>query len=299
MPYQQLIADCNPGAPTHWLKKRCDRDATKMLHSRHEDNPSVTPEYLATLDALTGVRKKRLRDGIWAAAEGMVYDEWDPDVHIITKKELYARNILIDNDRINRFVIKHMVAGVDWGYKNPGVIQVYGLDGDGRKYMFREVYQTRRLIDWWVDKAKGLQQEFGIEQFYCDPSEPAYIVDFNQAGLSAIGARNDIAPGIDALKSCLEVKKDGRPGFYVYEYALPERDEARSQDNHPLCFENEINEYVYVQDKSGQPVKELPVKVNDHSMDAARYVCMELNEGGSVESLDVDIVNAISQYVGY
>src|SRR5581483_5142785 len=31
MPYQQLIADCNPGPPTHWLKLRADRGATLML----------------------------------------------------------------------------------------------------------------------------------------------------------------------------------------------------------------------------------------------------------------------------
>jgi len=39
MPYQQLIADCNPEAPTHWLKVRVDTGKTTGLDSRHEDNP--------------------------------------------------------------------------------------------------------------------------------------------------------------------------------------------------------------------------------------------------------------------
>lgn len=297
-PYQQLMADCNPGAPTHWLKKRCDRGATLMLHSRHEDNPSVTPAYMATLDALTGVRKKRLRDGKWAAAEGMVYDEWDSAIHIVTRAQLQERRIF-DGDSVNRQVIRRIVAGVDWGYKNPGVIEVYGLDGDGRKYLFREVYQTRKLIGWWVEKAKSLHQEFDIEQFFCDPSEPAYIQNFNNAGLSAIGAKNDITPGLDAMKAALSVQPDGRPGFFVYEYALQERDSLRDADNQPVCFENEINEYVYPADAAGKPVKEVPVKHNDHAMDASRYVCIETDENRSIESLDIDTVNAIYSYAGY
>jgi phage terminase large subunit len=61
MPYQQLMADCNPDAPSHWLKLRADRGATALWESRHADNPSVTPAYLATLDALTGVLRDPAR----------------------------------------------------------------------------------------------------------------------------------------------------------------------------------------------------------------------------------------------
>jgi hypothetical protein len=41
MPYQQIIGDCNPQAPTHWLKKRADRGDLVMLESRHQDNPML------------------------------------------------------------------------------------------------------------------------------------------------------------------------------------------------------------------------------------------------------------------
>ena len=80
--YQQLILDCNPDAPEHWLNLRCERGACLRLETRHEDNPAVTPEYLARLDALTGWRHKRFRLGLWVAAEGMYFEEWDPDRHI-------------------------------------------------------------------------------------------------------------------------------------------------------------------------------------------------------------------------
>ncbi|WP_245808240.1 phage terminase large subunit [Deinococcus hopiensis] len=78
IPYQQLFGDCNPGSPTHWLKKRMDAGLTVRILSRHEDNPRLFTSkgeltafgvsYLARLDKLTGPRKARLRYGKWAAA---------------------------------------------------------------------------------------------------------------------------------------------------------------------------------------------------------------------------------------
>ncbi len=81
--FQQLMGDANPNAPTHWLAQRNDKGQTLRLESRHEDNPLLYEndtltergtEYMARLDALTGVRYARLRKGLWVAAEGIIYD---------------------------------------------------------------------------------------------------------------------------------------------------------------------------------------------------------------------------------
>ena len=272
MPYQQLLADANPSYPTHWLKQRCDRGATLMLESRHEDNPTLTPEDMATLNALTGVRKERLRYGRWAAAEGMVYDSWDANVHKVSREQLVQWSILRTDGTLNRSGVSRVIAGVDWGFTNPGTINVFALDGDERMYLVCEIYQTGKTIDWWVEQAKQLQREFDIERFICDPSGAAYIAEFNGAGLSTTGANNDIIPGIDAMQRRLRVAGDGRARFYVYEYSLRGRDTKREAAHEPLCFEQEIDSYVWQQSRDGQPMKELPVKINDHSLDNARYV---------------------------
>jgi PBSX family phage terminase large subunit len=94
MPYQQLLLDCNPDAPHHWLYQRCAAGRCRLLESRHDENPTVTPEYLATLDALTGVRYQRLRLGLWVAAEGQVYAEWDPAVHRVDEAQLREWGVL-------------------------------------------------------------------------------------------------------------------------------------------------------------------------------------------------------------
>lgn len=276
MPYQQIIGDCNPGPPTHWLKQKADRGELLMLESRHEDNPTVTPEYLASLDALPGVLRDRLRYGRWAAAEGMVYDEWDTAVHVASKKKLVEWGILADDGIHTGPAVKRVLAAVDWGWTNPGCIQVYALDSDDRAYMVREVYRTQRDIDWWIATGKDLQQTYHIEQFICDPAEPAFIEQFNKHRLNAIAAINDIAPGISAMHSRLKIAGDGKPRFYVYEFALAERDESRAAAHRPFCFTMEIDAYAWPKSKDGAPVKEVPVKVDDHAMDPARYLCMFL-----------------------
>ena len=83
MPYKQIIMDCNPGPEDHWLKRWCDEGKVEYIVSKHEDNPEVTPEYLAGLDLATGYMYKRHRLGLWCSAEGMFFEEWNPERHVV------------------------------------------------------------------------------------------------------------------------------------------------------------------------------------------------------------------------
>ena len=285
MPYQQLLGDCNPSYPTHWLKQRVDKGVTLMLDSRHEDNPACTEEDIAVLDALTGVRYLRLRKGIWAAAEGMVYEGWNPNKHVLTREQLVGLGVFAPGSRgnfdchLDRAGARQVIASVDFGWTNPGVILVWAIDGDGRMYLVHETYQTQRDINWWLGQAQQLKARFGIEQFVCDPAEPAFIEQFTRNRLPAVKAINDIAPGISVLQARLKDADDGRPRFFVYEHALAARDEIRAHNYQPCSFQGEVLEYVWPKSRDGSPVKEVPVKVNDHSLDAARYAAMWLAEG--------------------
>lgn len=284
MPYQQLGGDCNPGPPTHWLKQRCDRGACYMLESRHEDNPSITPERKARLQAMTGVRYLRLYLGIWAAAEGMVYEQWDSAVHKVSREQLVAWGILTAEGKRGA-AVKSVYASVDWGYTNPGVILVWFVDGDGRMYLIREVYMTQKVDDWWVKQGQALKAEYGVTSFVCDPAEPAYIAKFKANGLNALEATNDISPGISAVQSRLETAGDGRPRLYLYEYSLLDRDETLVDAHKPFCSEGEILEYVWPKAQDGKPIKEKPVDMNNHAMDCWRYMAMHLgNPNGSAQS---------------
>ena len=100
-PYPQVMGDCNPSVPWHWIKARAREGRLVVLESRHEDNPTLydkgewTPlglQTLATLDALPGVLRDRLRHGRWVAAEGIVY-ELDARIHVLSGEDLLRLGI--------------------------------------------------------------------------------------------------------------------------------------------------------------------------------------------------------------
>lgn len=276
MPYAQVIGDCNPGSFNHWIKGLANGGTLRLLESRHEDNPTlfdpVTKKIteqgersLASLDRLTGVRYLRLRKGLWAAAEGTVYETFDRAIHIV---DIAPQAV-------------SYVAGVDWGFTNPGVIQVWGVDSDRRMAREREIYRTHKTIDWWISQAKEIKTDFAGIVFVCDPSEPGYIKQFRDAGLSTVEAFNDISLGIDNVQQRLVVRGDGRPRLVFVRGGLVERDEELATKHKPTCGEEEIEAYVWPKGKDGKVLKEIPVDDNNHAMDAMRYAAAYVDRLGS------------------
>jgi len=94
--YGYLIGDTNPGHPSHWLKQRVDAGRTVLWDTRHEANPTLHDGndwtesgqvYLDKLDRLTGTRRARLRDGLWAVGEGLWFDSFNPAHHVTETAE--------------------------------------------------------------------------------------------------------------------------------------------------------------------------------------------------------------------
>lgn len=59
----------------------------------------------------------------------------------------------------------------------------------------------------------------------------------------------------------------------VFGDALVAREPMLDEAKKPIGFAEEVDGYIW-QDESNQKIKEEPLKVNDHSMDAARYAVM-------------------------
>ncbi|MGA5435469.1 phage terminase large subunit [Streptomyces cellulosae] len=277
LPHQRLIACTNPGPPTHHLKVRCDSDRMRIAYSHHEDNPRLYDTstetwtdygraYIDRLESLTGVRYQRLRHGRWVAAEGLVYDTWDPEIHVVDP-------FPIPEDWQRWW-------GVDFGYTAPFVWQDWAEDPDGRLYLVREIVKTQRLVE---DHAKEIKRiTTNRRGDWAAPT--AIIVDPAQAedratlekclGMGTIAANKTKTTGIQAVQSRLEPAGDGKPRLMVFRNALKYRDHAMVDALKPIGFVEEITGYVWASKPgSSTDLKEEPVKENDHSMDAARYVC--------------------------
>lgn len=274
MPYQQLLGDCNPDHPLHWLNIRCNEGKTVRVLTRHHDNPSLTPEYLERLSRLTGVRRKRLYEGVWAAAEGQVWMNFDAALHIID-----GLPSGIHRDAQGRPQWAMVVASIDWGYTKAGCIHVYGVDEDGRMYLLREVYRSQINVvasnpgeASWLEWAKNLDLIYRPVAWICDPAEPGFIDSFRRAGLAAVEADNDVIPGIDAVRDRLQKQQDHRPRLYFMRHALRERCPILSDDHLPCGIVEEIPGYVFRKGDDGKPVDEEPDRgCEDHACDTCRY----------------------------
>ena len=269
MPWQQIIADTNPDKPTHWLKKRCDSAKTRILESRHEENPTLwdmasktwTPrgaDYIAKLDALTGPRKQRLRYGRWVQAEGVVYEEWDAAVHVIDPFPI--------PDDWPRFW------SVDFGFTDPLVIQWWARDPEGRLYLYRELVQTHLLVEDAAREALALSRG--------EPNPQAIICDHDREGRETLArhldmdtdpAIKDIETGIEAVAVMLRKAHDGKPRLFVFRDALVSRDPRMEERKAPCGFIEEVDGYIWDLGNSRKK-GEQPIDKDNHSADALRYL---------------------------
>lgn len=301
MPYQQMICDCNPDHPAHWLNQRPERQRKdengkpifdkdgrpipQMVRfvSLHRDNPHYFNheknewthegrEYMQVLNNLTGVRRRRFLLGQWAAAEGAVFeDTWKPEIHCVSDVPRYA-----DNEAD----IDFHVSGVDWGHTNPGTMLVFGVDRDKRMWKRREIYRAKQLVGWWVRQAKYLVRDFGEMVFVCDPADPAKIAEFRKAGLrvvEAVKGKDSIKTGIQKFEQRLTDASffvvKGSVGWYNDAGKwVQQRDEALADRGYTCCLEDEMTAYSWPKTTDGKAMKEEPLDIYNDAIDPTRYV---------------------------
>lgn len=273
VPRPQVIGDCNPSTPTHWIKAM----AIPMLESRHEDNPTLfnqeTGEIteqgkltLSILDQLTGPRKARLRYGQWAGAEGMVYeDSWDSKRNLIDRFDIPAD--------WRRYI------AIDFGFTNPFVAQWWAEDPDGRLYLYREIYRTQTLVEDHARQIKSFNNGDRIEAVICDHDAEGRETFTKHAGMTTVAAKKDVLEGIQLVASRFRLAADSRARLFILRDSLVERDLALAEKHKPTCTAEEIEGYVWkVSATPGR--KEEPLKENDHGCDAMRYMVAHHDAGG-------------------
>lgn len=259
MPYSQTIGDCNPSGSLHWIVQRAKDGVLTLFKSTHRDNPAlynpVTAELteqgertLATLKRLTGHRRKRLLEGIWAAPEGLVYERFTED------------NISADADYDpERGPIE---LAVDDGYaSSPRVILFLQVDDDGVINVFDEMYHLRHLADTCIGEAKAkLEAHAGEDERFeiavCDPSAVQLMGSMRRADIPARGAKCGVIEGIQNLERFVR-NADGQILLRV----------------HPRCrnFIQEMSEGYRYPDGDTRSGDVKPIKEQDHGPDALRY----------------------------
>jgi hypothetical protein len=263
----QIIMDCNPDVPTFWANVVANEGKIERIITRHCDNPSFTPADQERLDLLTGVRRRRLRDGEWCAAEGQVWEEFDRAVHVIGPEEIPR---LPNGEPAFRMY----VMGQDWGFRAPGVLQLWGVTGDGTMYLLREHYRRGKSVDWWIQQAVEYNRAWAPVACVCDSEDPASIDLYRRAGIPAVEAdKRNKRTSLDQVRDRLKVARNGKAGLYIVRDALEYRDEELRTAYQPCCTAEEIPGYVLRELREGRAVDdETDPGCPDHGCDALRYV---------------------------
>lgn len=268
--------NCNPDGPYHWFKakwidkaigyvgkgkaRKLQEEAARAgketglkkllyVHFTMDDNLSLSEEIKTRYRSnYSGVFFKRYILGLWAMAEGIIYDMFDSDKHVRKIREFFQ--VLIDGGRY---------VSVDYGTQNATVFLLWNRGTDRRWYCIREYYYSGRdkgsqkTDSEYADDFQEWLGGTGIKAVIVDPSAASFIAELRKRGYAVLKADNDVEDGIRVVASLLNM---GRLVF---------------SDS---CV-NTIKEFAsYIWDeKAAQRGEDKPVKEHDHAMDAVRYFC--------------------------
>ena len=251
----RIYMDTNPENPTHTVKvDYVDKDGQKLSNGQLNikafnftlyDNTFLNKEYVESIEASTPSGMFYDRDilGVWVASEGVVYKDFNKDIHYI-------------KDLNNIDIVKYF-AGVDFGWEHFGSMVVVGKDINNNYYLIKEYAYQHKDIEEWIDIAKDIKTQYGNINFYCDHARPDYIDKLRKNNIRAINANKNVLEGISMIASLFKTNK-----LFILE------------DNVDI-FKKEIYNYVW---KSG---KDEPIKSSDDVLDSLRYAIYSESKVGN------------------
>lgn len=326
---RQIIAACNPASRGHWLYQRFfDHPVTgvhRAISVRSFDNPHLPADYLARLRRLTGRYYQRYALGEWVGLEGLVYDVYDPTVHMLTWEQVFRRwhlRMPDEGDRDEpqawaRALPKDWlrIVGIDWGWTNPCAILWLIQTPTGEWIRYREIYHTRVLVEDHARHMLKLSRGEHITRIFPDPAGPQERATMRRVFLQATGedaatgrmlaralakSNNAIESGIEHVYALLTPDEETqRAGLYFVRDALVEEDPYLAAEKLPRCTEEEMGVYKRPPGSSAKNPKEEPIDKDNHGVAATRYALFswarheyanEVQERTELERVDIQRV---------
>lgn len=263
----RLLATTNPGSSQHWLRVKyiLDADAQDMIvfHFTMHDNPlyfeggDPGPKYIRDMEAAFRKSKlffDRFIRGLWTNAEGAIYDGWDPAVHVIAWDRLPP-------------MFRLLGVGMDFGTQHATSVVLLGLGYDRKLYLIDELriesdgetqrqspsLQAKAIAKWLKENHLPEMQGLRPEMLIADPAALAHRQELRESeGIDTVPADNAVSYGIGLITSLL-----GRGLLIVSD----------------RCWGviKEMPDYAY-DPKAAERGEDEPIKANDDSVDAFRYV---------------------------
>lgn len=205
----------------------------KLVHTTYKDNYFLPKEYTKKLEGLAKQNKSMHR----------IYTEGKPSQWFQDQVFNYNQDYFVIESEFDGDV---KVYGVDFGYTNPTAIVQCNILLKEKKVYVKEILYKSKITNSELTTFMKNNLQKGC-YIFCDTAEPQRIEELKRAGLNILAPKKDVVRGLQILK---EYK------LYV------------SSDSSNLL--KEMRQYTYAKDSKGHTT-ELPVKLNDHLIDAMRY----------------------------
>ena len=242
----QILVTCNPGTSSHYLKKLIDSGDPDVHVEKFllEENPTLSRKYIDRLKRMySGLFYRRMILAEWVAAEGAVYQGWEPEKMV--KKHSVSNVIAVGID----YGTNHPTAGYAVGVGTSGRLEVCAewspnLERGGHRRMTDS--QLADSLESWLELLPS--QPLYI---YCDPAAASFREELKQRRMLTHRADNSVLDGIRQIDSLLN---------------------AGDLTIDPSCkhLQKEMGSYRW-DNKATEKGTDAPIKENDDHVDALRY----------------------------
>lgn len=309
MPIAMLMGDCNPNAPHHWIRDQTKDKKLEYFRMSFLDNPEIIeqgserlqqfkidfennpdPKLLdrimdlfsegglrrvEKLKNLDGLRFKRGFLGVWASGEGLVFEDFEPETHIV---DMSITSIMPNWRRY---------LSVDWGYRNPASVIWWALSPDDRLYAYKEIYKTRltkpdliALIEKNCDP-----HEDKIHYAAVDSEDQDGVEQLRRAGFRVNEPKKDKVAQIDAVKERLKKDATGQPAiFFLRDRLVHPPDEDLKDDYRPVEVTDEFLSLSYAEKLKGTRRDDEDVVGDNHGVDGTSYLIQSLKGSRGIGS---------------
>jgi len=213
-----------------------------FIHFRSVDSPYFPKEEFERAKRSLPDHQFKLRyEGIFGKPEGLIYPDF-ADWHA-------CDDFAIPKDEWRT------AGGIDFGQANPFVALKGAIDPvKDILYIYAEYYMARETYD------KHQQNLSPDITYFADPSGAQDIAELQARGFDLQQANNDVQAGINMVADRIKTNR-----LRVFKSCI-----------HTI---DEFSLYQYDRNQTTGEWKDKPLKVNDHCMDALRYLVMGISEG--------------------
>ncbi len=265
----KLWWNCNPQGPNHFIKTdyidQLEKKNILRLQFNLDDNLTLSEKIKQRYRRMfSGMWYQRNILGLWVLAEGLIYDMFNEDKHLISDKK--------EQDKILKKIERFYIAN-DYGTGTVFTLGLFGVTGNGNTYLVKSFYYDakkagkQKADSEYADDLKQFIKGYKVNRIIIPDDALSFINECRNQKIGPIKKfyrePGTVVDGIRLQANMLATKK-----YKIFD----------NKSNKPVIDEY----YSYVWDEKAQEKGEdKPVKKNDHGKDMERYFHLTIKSGSS------------------